>query len=291
MSLKYYNSITLNNEIIMSCDMLRLSFSMSNEKLSNFNKFIINYEFKHSNIKIKLFHSSTLFQFANLIQVQNLNDGTSFALGLGFNSTKSQEKSTCFIEFNPNKTLTNDLVTPFLEYIKLNCNIIDVVRYDIAFDIPLPRELFNLVKDRRKYKKIYSLELNNKDLSDFTEYLGQRQNNGYVKLYNKSIESNLDKPLTRLEITLDKLDYTNLIKEMPILNIFKYNNLSISNLNDTERVLLSLLLQNDNCTQYLYALGRKTKEKLLPYIAESYLIKVTEDDFYHFILLINKIIN
>ena len=60
---------------------------------------------------------------------------------------------------------------------------------------------------------------------------------------------------------------------------------------DTEKVLLSLLLQNDNCTQYLYALGRKTKEKLLPYIAESYPIKINEDDFYHFILLINRIIN
>ena len=69
MSLKYYNSITLNDDIIMSCDMLRLSFSLSNDKLSDFNRYIINYEFKHSNIKVKLFRSHTLFQFANLLQI------------------------------------------------------------------------------------------------------------------------------------------------------------------------------------------------------------------------------
>lgn len=291
MSLKYYKSITLNDNIIMSCDMLRLSFSLSIDKINNFNKFIMLYDLRHTNIDINCYRSNTLFNFTNLYQIKNISDKTSFALGLGFNSAKSKEKTTCFIEFNPNKTLTNNLVTPFLEYIKDKCNFIDVVRYDIAFDIPLNRELFNLVKDRRKYKKIYSLELNNKDLSDFTEYLGQRQNNGYVKLYNKQIESDLNSPLTRLEITLDKLEYENLQKEMPQLNIFKYKHLSTDILTDTEKVLLSLLLQNDNCTQYLYALGRKTKEKLLPYIADSYPIQITESDFYHFILLINKIIN
>ena len=69
MSLKYYNSITLNDDIIMSCDMLRLSFSLSNDKLTELNRYIINYEFKHSNIKVKLFRSHTLFQFANLLQI------------------------------------------------------------------------------------------------------------------------------------------------------------------------------------------------------------------------------
>ena len=289
--LKYYNEIILNNNVIMSCDMLRLSFSMTETILTKFNQYINSLILKHSNINIKYHTSLQLFQFRNLLQISNLSDNTSFALGLGFNSPTSNGKSTCFIEFNPNKTMPNYLVQPFLQFIKLHCHNIDVVRYDIAFDIPFPRELFSLVKDRRKYKKIYSLELNNKEMSDFTEYLGVRSNNGYVKLYNKQIESELDSSLTRLELTLDKLEYNNLIAEMPTLNIFTYNDRDYSLLNDTERVLLTLLLNSDNTIQYLNSLGRYMKEKLQPFIADSYPINITESDFYHFILLINKIIN
>lgn len=289
--LKYYDKILLDNDIVMSCDMLRLSFSMIESIQSKFNQYINMYEMKHSNIKVKYYNSLQLFQFRNIVQIQNLIDGTSFAMGLGFNSATNQGKTTCFIEFNPNKTMPNYLVNPFLDFIKSHCHNIDVVRYDIAFDIPLPRELFALVKDRRKYKKIYSLELNNKNMSDFTEYLGVRQNNGYVKLYNKQIESNLDSALTRLEITLDKLDYTNLITEMPVLNIFTYNQSNYNTLNDTERVLLTLLLNSDNTIQYLNSLGRYMKDKLQPFIADSFPINITESDFYHFITLINKIIN
>lgn len=289
--LKYYNQIVLDNNIIMSCDMLRLSFSMTESILAKFNQYINTLVLKHSNINIKYHTSLQLFQFRNLLQITNLTDGTSFALGLGFNSATNQGKTTCFIEFNPNKTMSNYLVSPFLDFIKLHCNNIDIVRYDIAFDIPLPRELFALVKDRRKYKKIYSLELNNKYMSDFTEYLGVRSNNGYVKLYNKQIESVLDSALTRLEITLDKLEYNNLITEMPTLNIFTYNERDYSLLNDTERVLLTLLLNSDNTIQYLNSLGRYMKDKLQPFIADSFPINITESDFYHFITLINKIIN
>ena len=288
--LKYYNQIVLDNNIIMSCDMLRLSFSMTESTLTKFNQYINSLVLKHININIKYHTSLQLFQFRNLLQITNLTDSTSFALGLGFNSATNQGKTTCFIEFNPNKTMSNYFVQPFLDFIKLHCHNIDVVRYDIAFDIPLPRELFALVKDRRKYKKIYSLELNNKDMSDFTEYLGVRSNNGYVKLYNKQIESDLDSPLTRLEITLDKLEYNNLIAEMPTLNIFTYNERDYSLLNDTERVLLTLLLNSDNTIQYLNSLGRYMKDKLQPFISDSFPINITESDFYHFITLINKII-
>lgn len=288
--LKYYNQIILDNNVIMSCDMLRLSFSMTESILAKFNQYINSLVLKHSNINIKYRTSLQLFHFRNLLQITNLTDSTSFALGLGFNSATNQGKTTCFIEFNPNKTMPNYLVQPFLEFIKLHCHNIDIVRYDIAFDILLPRELFALVKDRRKYKKIYSLELNNKDMSDFTEYLGVRSNNGYVKLYNKQIESKLDSPLTRLEITLDKLEYNNLITEMPTLNIFTYNERDYSLLNDTERVLLTLLLNSDNTIQYLNSLGRYMKDKLQPFISDSFPINITESDFYNFITLINKII-
>lgn len=287
--LKYYSPVKLDKDIIMSCDMLRLSFSLDETKQRRLFSFINMYDLRNPNISIKIFSSRSSFQYVNLVNVINEIDNNSFAMGIAFNGANSKQNTSCFIEFNPNKTM--NLVQPFLDYIKLLSHNIDVVRFDIAFDIPYPRELFNLVKDRRNYKKIYSMEQKNKYLDDFTEYLGKRQNNGYVKLYNKQIESNLDSPLTRLEITLDKLEYDNLIKEMPTLKAFSKSCSDLSKLNDTEKVLLSLMLQNDNCMSYFGSLGRYMREKLEPYICSSFDIDITESDFYHFINLINNIIN
>ncbi len=294
--LNYFSPVKLNNDIIMSCDMLRLSFNLpfgSGDKKYNymyqFEKWLNMEELKGS-FNCKVFESYATFQYRRLYNISYfVNEKEySFALGLGFNGLSSSSSSTCFIEFNPNKTI--DKVSYILEKLKSYTDF-DVVRFDIAFDIPLPRELFNLVKDRRNYKKIYSLIQNNKQLDDFTEYLGKRQNNGYIKLYNKQIESNLEKPLTRLELTLDELNYNNLIKEMPILKIFSKECRNLDKLNDTEKCLLTLLLQNDNCMSYFSSLGRYMREKLEPYICSSFDIDITEDNFYHFINLINNIIN
>lgn len=295
--LKYYSPVKLEKDIIMSCDMLRLSFNlpydMDREKNKQyiFQRWLSFNEINYSYI-LKSFDSSASFQYSRLYQVSFFDENkniVSFAIGVGFNGCNKEQNSSCFIEFNPNKCYQK--VLPILNYIKTLTNNLQVVRFDIAFDIPYPRELFNLIKDRRNYKKIYSMEQKNKYLDDFTEYLGKRQNNGYVKLYNKQNESNLDKPLTRLEITLDNLDYDNLIKEMPTLKAFSKSCTDLSRLNETEKVLLSLLLQNDNCMSYFGSLGRYMREKLEPYICTSFNIDITESDFYHFINLINNIIN
>ncbi|MFQ9701876.1 MAG: hypothetical protein ACLR0U_04885 [Enterocloster clostridioformis] len=91
------------------------------------------------------------------------------------------------------RTVLNELF-PMVEAIKIK-------RWDLAVDVPYGRDCVQLIKDNRKYSQFY------KSAQDFTEYLGCMSAPGRVKVYNKQIEAGLDYPLTRIEVTLDSLDY------------------------------------------------------------------------------------
>ena len=111
--------------------------------------------------------------------------------------TPSQYNTYVRLEFNPAKLFA------CLEFFELHRRLIaaaihvDVKKFDLAIDIPVPREDCFIFKDQRK-EITYKISESNK-----TTYLGQRGDHGNVKLYNKQLESDLPYPLTRLEITMD----------------------------------------------------------------------------------------
>ncbi len=73
-----------------------------------------------------------------------------------------------------------------------------VVRYDLAIDLPLPRDqVYLLPENGRHYCKIVNSD------HAMTEYIGRRQHHGYIKLYDKTAEASLDRIVTRLELTID----------------------------------------------------------------------------------------
>ncbi len=290
--LTYYNSITLDNNIIMSCDMLRLSFKMYNDKREKLVRFIYSYDIPNTNYLVREFRSFDDFKFSSLFSIRH-SSGCSFSIGVGFNGVEKSSSNTCFIEFNPNKTLYNNAVIPFLDFIKIYSSGLDLVRFDLAFDIPFSKDLITLEKDIRKYSKTYRFDLHNKNMSNCTEYLGSRSSNGFVKLYNKQIESNLDYPCTRLELTLDSLKYSNFIKNLPnVCFCLLRDNSELEGLDDTDRVLYNLLINNENCIHYFKMLGRRKQEKLRPYIVDKLsTLEVSEDTFYRFVTLITNIIN
>ena len=128
---------------------------------------------------------------------------SSIIFGFGRNGKGSaEERREGFLEFNPSKTYPS----PQLEYVYKRIEATPEVeltlkRWDFATDYPIKRESVSLMKDKRKYTYIKS--------NGVTEYLGTRNNNGYVKLYDKQKE--LEKqgversdPLTRLEITIEE---------------------------------------------------------------------------------------
>lgn len=287
--LEYYNKIELKNNCILSCDMLRLSFELSEEKQKEFNRFINSHNFMDMGLNIKYYTNLQTFKYRNLITIEK--DKKSFAIGIGFNGMTSN-KNSCFIEFNPNKTM--DLVSPYLEFIKNNSLYgLTFVRCDMAIDIPLSKNMITISKDSRKLSRIYRYDLHSKDLNNCTEYLGCRSNNGFVKLYNKQIESNLDYVLTRLEITLDSLEYSNFQKCMPNIYYLKNINLcDLASLNDTDRVLMLLLLESDKPYDLINMLGRGKKEKFKSLLSNNNteLFEITFNLYMQFVINIKNII-
>lgn len=315
--LTYYRPVVIDNYLFMSCDMLRIKFTMSEDRLKQFNRYIDKYTMKNLNLKVEPYYNQGKFKYRNLIVITDLETKHSFSMGLQFNDL-SKVTNDCFIEFNPNKTMNENgtgLVQVFLDYIKDYGSRVELVRYDIAIDIPVERQFVTLNKDMRKYTKLwvtdvedsynqilqdmekkqisYKIEVKSKDLSNCTEYLGQRNKGGFVKLYNKQIESSLMSPLTRLEITMDILSYTDFIKHLPNVNVFKDVSTELDNLNDTEKVLLKLLQQNSNCDLYLKQLGRKMQDKLKKILYANYSIvdKISKEDYFQLASTISEIVN
>ena len=313
--LTYYRPIVIDNCLFMSCDMIRLKFTMNEYQLNNFSKFIQRYTIKHLELKLDNYYNIGNFKYRNLFVITHLDTKHSFSFGLQFNNM-GKVTSDCYIEFNPNKTLNEcntGLVQPFLDYIKQYGSHIELVRYDLAIDLPIERQFLSLNKDLRKYAKLwnttaldndtkiiedmqkreicYKIEVKSKNLSNCTEYLGQRNKAGFVKLYNKQIESGLLRPTTRLEITMNSLSYDDFIKYLPDISIYK--NVSqddLVGLNDTERVLIKLLQQNSNCDLYLKQLGRKMQERLkkILFANDSIVDKISKEDYFK---LANNIMN
>lgn len=121
-------------------------------------------------------------------------------LGIGLVTGSSRvDMAKGFVEFNPNKAAQPEVEDVFhrwcadvQRYVKRS----GLIRWDLAYDLPISREGLRLEKDRRKYK----LELS----KSLTEYLGIRNSGGYVKLYDKAAELGLDgMDITRMELTCE----------------------------------------------------------------------------------------
>ena len=228
----------------------------------------------------------------------------SFSLGILLNHhcVDGVESRTGFFEFNPNKILGGLILQdgvldsfeclskydtcPFVDdvcfdsknriediffkvfmLIKQYCSI-TIKRYDLAVDIPVSRVDVHLFKDTRKYTQFY------RSAYDVTEYLGTGQNSGRVKVYNKTLESNLDYDLTRFEITLEVLTYESFLKVMPRIKILKGEKA------DCKNVLLEVLEMIPACDRnmILRKMSRSTRYKYEKMIGDDY-FTVSENVF------------
>lgn len=286
--MRYYSCIVTDKDLILSCDMIRLSFELNEYQTKQFNNYVNNLAIENSDYGFTMFESRSLFNYRYML---NFKKGeSSFVVGLGFNAISKLDFNKCFIEFNPNKCLSNGYICPILNYLKSFTKYLELVRFDFAIDIPVVRSLVSLSKDKRDYNKIYRLEKTSINIENITEYLGKRNNNGFVKLYNKTIECNLDYALTRLEITLDSLDYKNFLSQFPLVYYnTNYNLMNYANLSATDKVLFSLLSENENKNLYLKMLGRDKQEKFKNMLFNTEKVTITENDFYSLIYKVREI--
>ncbi len=191
-------------------------------------------------------------------------------MGFCLNGYESEDRRRGFIEFNPNK-LFNDpdysVILHDLCFLREHSSEWTISRWDLAVDMPISREFVRLIKEsRRNYSLKWVSRLN------FTEYLGCHGRCGFVKLYNKQVESNLPYECTRFEITLDSVEYAKISNVLKLsIPRFYYRPsqkelLLSNNLDATDKVLLDCILDSEDPMYHLRRLGRVKRKKLEPFI-------------------------
>lgn len=274
--LSYYEPFYDVDGHIVSCDSIRLKFDFATEEsLRDFSNFLLRYSSKYQ------YYSSFRDCSYRHLFVFGVH-GFSFSLGLSFNGFHSDDQLKGFLDVNPNKILGDlyfddgffrTLDNPFSDdesfsyYLKcelkeillslvfqicdsaLHCN---VSRFDLALDVPVVRSRVQLIKDNRKYSQIF------KSSENFTEYLGNSNEGGRVKVYNKSLESDLPYDLTRIEVTCDTYDYDKFCKRWPRVYIREHISL------DSENILVQLLSEqgSDRFDFYYRQIGRDRKKRI-----------------------------
>lgn len=107
----------------------------------------------------------------------------------------------CLIEVNPNKHSEKESFSEILDIIKEYCTGGELKKYDYAIDLPCKLhdvQIFHSRKEKGLYKG--------------TRYFGQRNKNGFCKIYDKTKESGLGYDLTRIEHTCVHADKLSLEK-------------------------------------------------------------------------------
>jgi hypothetical protein len=92
------------------------------------------------------------------------------------------------LEINPNKHADKPVLKELLEIIRSESYDARILRYDYAIDIPKSPDdvqVFSTNKEKGLFKG--------------TRYFGQRNKNGFTRIYDKQKEQGLDSPLTRVE--------------------------------------------------------------------------------------------
>lgn len=168
------------------------------------------------------------------------------------------------LQFNPNKAHGRSEVLMLMRKIGRFAKAVELKRYDLAIDIPADRKLCRMRKDGRGYR--YEDHGNG-----ITEYLGKRNKPGRVKLYDKTKEAGLDKPWTRLELTVDSSwDVGKIVSQFP--SVYTWNG-SGCDTNTRNWVCAFGLLAAEfldsvggTIEPYLRILGKKSADKVMEFL-------------------------
>ncbi len=206
---KYH--VTLPGDIEVSCDSLIADFKfdkLSMQKLLDWISSRVLWSYDYS----ERFGGLGKYKYAFTFDFQQESTVT-LLVGL-FSASGLTPKVR--LDFNPNKVSCSQL-QDLLLYLRLNCKSSDLVRWDLAIDFPYVRRDFLLVRTDQRKRGLEETSVDN-----FTEYLGRRNSPGRYKLYNKTVESGLEYPLTRSELTCDgSWTAQECINHLPVLYRFE----------------------------------------------------------------------
>lgn len=275
MGLSYYREIRCPDGVILSIDKVVIDgcfrFSVDDDGGGNgmvalFFNWLRHYGTYTKEINYEVWESVKLATFRQQFRFL-CDDNNSFWLGIHFNSYSNDDfRKSCRrwrLEFNPNKVAFDFSFWRVL-YLLLSLSSgfphadMPLIRhFDLAIDYPVSRSCCTLVKDGRTYGEYCN------SVEDRTQTLGKHNHHGFIKLYNKQIESKLPIPLTRLELTVDydkRLydDFEQIFPKVYFIDDYRMK-MDSAKLNDTDLFILSVVMENP---EKLKLLGRKKKEKI-----------------------------
>lgn len=205
-----YNTKMENNNMIYSIDKIRLKTYINYQEFKNLESFIKTYY----NNKIKKFWVSdkiSSFHYNYNIEVE---EGKSFVFQFmhnneSINYDKIEKQYNFTIEFNPNKLRNNHLIL----YILNSFSFWYLRSFDLAIDIPINILDILFDKNRKRNYKIFSSGGDN-----MTYYIGTKEKDGSIKIYNKKIESDL-----KIVGNLTRIEITRKYEDLPIAGIKNYD--------------------------------------------------------------------
>jgi len=251
--LHYHNPIHADENLTFSIDNIVLDIKISDSDIRD--RFALLLDILPIKYAVNVTHWTNfrIGGFREQYKVEH-QDGTSWWIGVVLNGARPFY-DRIRLDFNPNKVAHHEVFQKLLNFVIVNSRPMHrtIKRFDLAVDIPVARYSCFLVKDGRAY-------IERRHGQEWTQYLGAKSSTvGRVKLYNKQVESNLPRPLTRLEITLDPATP---FEEINFPTVYYLNDLQMvfeeTKATDTERFILNALLQGYGSPKDL---GRKTREK------------------------------
>lgn len=198
------------------------------------------------------YYTSTRIGTYRYLWTFHFGDGVA-VLGLALNNPTKIDTTTGFFEFNPNKLARHNSFYSVRRLLDEHEVTVRTNRFDVALDYAYQRSEYTLLKDKRKYEYHHG--------NAITEYLGQRNNPGRVKLYDKQKESKLSSPLTRLEITC-VMDWESIVKSWPKV----VSTAQIEGMNSTMRAMVRMLAKlvdlGEPVEPYIADLNKRTRAKI-----------------------------
>lgn len=193
--LQYYISEVDKNGYTYSIDNLVIEYTLKHPK-ENIIDFIHKLIEFYPDIKDNEYYENLDKPYSSRWQYYNntvhLCDG--FNLWFGKWTINNDGDKTCFpilkIEYNPNKHHDKPIIKAFMEWIYQHFGDAELRKYDFAIDVKCKKEDIQVIGSRKEM-----------GLFKGTRYYGQRNKDGYCKIYDKKVESDLPDDLTRIEHT------------------------------------------------------------------------------------------
>ena len=197
----------------------------------------------------------------------HLDDGIYLSIGHYREGIKETHTYVVFpllkLEINPNKHYDKPVFKDLQKIINRFCVSGMLKKYDYAIDIPCKIndvQIFNTRKEPGLYKG--------------TRYYGQRSRDGFVKIYDKTKESDLDSFLTRVEHTFDTIKHS---KAKSFTNFSVLSNSAdsdLSALSSNDLVILNLckrlVTAGLECDDLLVDLNFRKRKKIYEFLNGGY---------------------